>query len=144
MSTITSVDTIVVAVKDVVEDVTVTKAEGRSARVEVEPEVVRVGDGYGGILRTVAVRVTDQGSFPVGVELAIGDTNTGASVGDIEETIVAKGYLFSTVDVLKKYTELTSLYHGPCRLRGRRGQSRLGERLEYQEHHQHQPGLWKS
>lgn len=63
--------------------------ERGSARVQAGPVVVGKSDGHLGIFGTVAVRVTDQDALPVVVELAVGDRNACATVGDIKETIVA-------------------------------------------------------
>lgn len=90
MSTIASVNTVVVVVKDVVVDVTVTEAEGRSTGVKVEPVVVGVRNSDSNILSTVAVGVADEGSLPVSVKLAVGHGDASASMGDVKKTIVAK------------------------------------------------------
>lgn len=115
MSTITSVNTIVVTVEDVVEDVAVTKAEGRGTRVEVKPVVVGVGDGYGSVLSTVAIRVANKRSFPVGIKFAVGNGDTSAPVGNIKETIIAKGFQLSVTNASKAHAKLTSPCRGPCR-----------------------------
>lgn len=88
LSTITSVDTIVVVVEDIVEDVTVAETEGRSARVEVEPPIVGVSNSDSYILRSIVVGMTNKRSFPVSIELAISDRDTSAAVGDVEKSIV--------------------------------------------------------
>jgi hypothetical protein len=41
-----------------------------------------------GVLRTVRVRVANEHRLPVVMELAVGDCDTGTTVGNVEETIV--------------------------------------------------------
>ena len=64
------------------------KAERRRSGVDVVEPIVRVGHGDSDIFRSVAVRVADEGSLVVVVELAVTDGDTGAAVGDIEKTII--------------------------------------------------------
>lgn len=68
----------------------VSKAEGRSTRVKVGPVVVGIGDGDGSVLVAIAIRVSDEGTLPVIIELAVRDGDTGASVGDVEEAIITR------------------------------------------------------
>lgn len=63
--------------------------ESRAPGVQVREDVVGVCDGNGDILGTVAVGVTDQGGLPVVVQYGVGYGDASASVGDIEETVVA-------------------------------------------------------
>jgi hypothetical protein len=87
--TVTGVDAVVIGIEDlrgnpvstpagrfictsyVVENVAVAEPEGRCTGREVEPVVGGHGDGDGGVLSAVAVRVTDEGCLPVSVELAL-------------------------------------------------------------------------
>lgn len=87
--TITGVDSVVVVVEDVVENVAVTESERGGTRVKVVPVVGGICDGDWGVLSTVAVGVANKRGFPVGVELAVRDSHSRAAVGDVEETIVA-------------------------------------------------------
>lgn len=87
--TITGVDSVVVVVEDVVENVAVTESERGGTRVKVVPVVGGVCDGDRGVLSTVAVGVANKGGFPVGVELAVRHSHSRAAMGDVEETIVA-------------------------------------------------------
>lgn len=89
LSTVTSVNTIVVVIKDTVEDVPVAEAEGRSTRVEVGPPIVGIGYSDGYILSSIAVGMPNKRSLPVSVELAISDRDTSTTVGDVEKTIIA-------------------------------------------------------
>jgi len=70
----------------VVPDVTSSEAERRSARVDITKVVVSVGHSDLGVLSSVRVRVTNERSLPVVVELAVGDGNAGTSMGNIEES----------------------------------------------------------
>jgi hypothetical protein len=70
--------------------VTVAEPERGSTRVEVVPVVGGEGNGHRGVLSTVAVGVANKRGFPVGVQLAVGDSYSGATVCDIKETIIAK------------------------------------------------------
>jgi len=88
LSTVTSVDTIVVVIKDIVENVAMAEAEGRSTRVEVKPPIVGIGYSNGYILRSITVGMPNKRSLPVSVELGIGDRDTSTAVGDVEETII--------------------------------------------------------
>jgi len=88
LSTVTSVDTIVVVIKDVVEDVTVAEAERRGTRVEVEPIIVGIGNSNSYVLRSIIVGMANKRSLPVSVELAISDRDTSTAVGDVEKTII--------------------------------------------------------
>jgi hypothetical protein len=90
--TITGVDSVVVVLEEVIENVAVAKAEGGRARVEVGPIVVGKSDGDGHVLRTIAVRVADKTRLPVVVELAVGYSDSGAAMSDIQEAIVAIYY----------------------------------------------------
>lgn len=66
-----------------------TETERRTTRVQVVEEVADVGDGeMTGVLRTVGVRVTDEGCLPVVVEEVVGKGNVVRGMGDIEESIV--------------------------------------------------------
>ena len=72
----------------VVEDVDETEADGRSARSNVGPVVVGVGDVEStSVLISVAVRVTDKRSLVVVVEVGVGDGHPVRSVGNVKETI---------------------------------------------------------
>jgi len=73
----------------VVEDVDETEADGRGTRSNVGPVVVGVGDVEStSVLISVAVRVTDQRSLVVVVEVSVGDGNPVRSVGNIKKTII--------------------------------------------------------
>ena len=65
------------------------ESEGRSARVDVLEVVAEVGDGDLGVLGAVAVRVADEGTLVVVVELGVGDGDSGNTMGEIKQTIVA-------------------------------------------------------
>ena len=86
----TGVDTVTVVLEEVVVDVTMAESEGRSARVDVLEVVADVGDGDLGVLRAVAVRVADEGTLVVVVELGVGNGGLSNTMGDIKETIIAK------------------------------------------------------
>jgi len=87
LSTITSVDTIVVVIKDTVEDVAVAEAGGRSTRVEVE--LIIKGKGYsdGYILSSIPVGMPNKRVLPVSVELAVSDRDNSTTVDDVKKTI---------------------------------------------------------
>jgi hypothetical protein len=65
----------------------VSESERRSARVDTREVVVVVRDGDLGVFSSVRVRVTNQRSLPVVVELAVGDGDSGGAVGDVEESV---------------------------------------------------------
>jgi len=88
LSTVTSVDTIVVVIKDTVEDVAMAEAEGRSTRVEVEPIIEGIGYSDGYILSSIAVGMPNKRSLPVSVELAVSDCDTSTTVGNVEKTVI--------------------------------------------------------
>ena len=88
LSTVTSVDTIVVVIKDTVEDVAMAEAEGRSTRVEVEPIIEGIGYSDGYILSSIAVGMPNKRSLPVSVELAVSDCDTSTTVCNVEKTII--------------------------------------------------------
>lgn len=86
--TVSGVNPIIVRVEVVVEDVSVAKPQRRGPRVQVRPPVVRHRDGDGDVLRSVAVRMTDERGFPVVVQLRVGDGDARTAVRDVEKTIV--------------------------------------------------------
>ena len=65
------------------------EAEGRRARVEAAPEVVRKRDRDLLVLRPVGVRVSDEHSFEVVRELAVGYGDACGPVCDVKEAVVA-------------------------------------------------------
>lgn len=89
LSSITCVDTIGNVQEVAVKDVAGTKAEGWGTGVDVAPVVVIVGDAQvTGILGTVAVRVADERSLPVVVDVRVGDCDEVCGVGEVQEAIV--------------------------------------------------------
>lgn len=63
---------------------TSAKAEGGSARVDVVPVVVAVGNAkVTSVLGTVAVGVSDKGGLVVIVDEGVGDSDVVSSVGDL-------------------------------------------------------------
>lgn len=62
---------------------TVAKAEGGSTRIEIIPPVVRQSDSESSILSTIVVGVTDERCLPVGVDFAVGHSDTRTPVSDI-------------------------------------------------------------
>ena len=85
------INAIAVVIEDVVVKVTVAKAERGRARVEVHPTVECVRHRDCLVLRSVAVRVADEGRLPVVVQVRVRDRDAGGAVGDIEEAVVATG-----------------------------------------------------
>ena len=61
-----------------------SETEGRSARVDVGKVVVSVRNSDLQVLSLVRVRVANEGSLPVIVQLAVGNGDTSATVSDIE------------------------------------------------------------
>lgn len=77
------------ALVQVVVDVGGAEAHGRTARVDVGPAVVGVGDGQvAGVLVGVGVGVADEGALPVVVDEGVGEGDPVGGVGDVEETVV--------------------------------------------------------
>jgi hypothetical protein len=72
----------------VVENVPVSEAERRSARVQVLPLVVCVRHLDRCVLILVVVRVTDERRLPVIMQVRVGDRDGIAAMGDVEQTIV--------------------------------------------------------
>ncbi len=72
------------------EKITRTESEGRTTGVQVLPPVKSKGDSESGIFAPVAVGVTDERSFPVVVQLAVGDSDTVGAVCDVKKTVVAE------------------------------------------------------
>lgn len=66
----------------------VTKPQRRGPRVQVRPPVIRHRDGDGDVLCSVTVRVSDERSLPVVVQLRVGDGDARTAVRDVEKTIV--------------------------------------------------------
>ncbi len=90
LCTLTSVDSVVVAIEHIVVDVAMAEAEGRSAGVDVGPVVVRVSHRDLGVLGAVGVGVSNERAFPVVVELAVSDGDASDAVCEIEKTVIAK------------------------------------------------------
>lgn len=89
LSAITGVDAVVGVQEVAVDDMAGSEAVRWRTRVDVVPVVVGIGDGQmARILVAIAVRVTDERGLPVVVDVAVGDGDIVASVGDIDETIV--------------------------------------------------------
>ncbi len=70
--------------------VTYTKSERRGARVEVVPPVEGESNPDGYVFGAVIVRMTNEGSLPMCVELAIGDGDSVTTMGDVEKTVIAR------------------------------------------------------
>jgi hypothetical protein len=88
LSSNAGVDTVVVVVEDVVEDMAVAESEGRSARVDVLEVVERIGNRDLGVLRAVAIGMAYKGALPVVVEVRVRDGDASATVSNIQKTIV--------------------------------------------------------
>jgi len=65
-----------------------SKAEGWGTRVDAGEVVVVVGDCHGLVLIAGVVRVTNEGSLPVIVEVRPGDSHVGTTMSDIDESVV--------------------------------------------------------
>lgn len=72
----------------VVEDVTVSEAERGSTRVQVVPLVVRICHLNRRVLALVAVRVSDQRSLPVIMQIRVRDRDGVDTVSEIKQAIV--------------------------------------------------------
>jgi len=64
--------------------VTFTETERRSTGIDVAEIVVGVRDSYPGVLGRVGIRVTNESSLVMVVELAIRHCDTGATMRNVE------------------------------------------------------------
>lgn len=72
-------------------DVASTETEGRTARVDVVPVVVVLGDvQVTGVLIAVAVGVSDQGGLPVVVDEGVRDSDEVGSVGNLVHVSICR------------------------------------------------------
>lgn len=83
----------------VVEDVSLSEAEGRSTRVQVVPLVVRIGNPDVHVFVFIAVRMSDEGCLPVIVQIRVSHGDAVTSVCDIKKSIVV---VFVVVQVRPK------------------------------------------
>lgn len=84
LSTIAGVDSVADTQEVAVVDVTGTKAERRSARVDVVPVVIVLSDmEVAGVLGTVAVRVSNKRGLVVVVNEGVGNSDIVGGVGDL-------------------------------------------------------------
>ena len=90
LGTDTGVDSVADFLEQVVEDMGSAEPNRWRTRVEVEPVVVGVGDGDLGVLCLVAVRVANERSLEVVGQLAVAHSDLGATVGNVEQTVVAR------------------------------------------------------
>lgn len=113
-------DVLVVAVVDVAG----AEAERGSARVDVVPVVVGVGDAEVAlVLVAVAVGVADQRGLVVVVDEGVGDGDEVGGVGQLDGVSWLEWRDWSGVNV-RQSDRRSSPCRGPCRRRRRRGRSR--------------------
>ena len=72
------------------EKFTCTESEGRAAGVQALPPVKSEGDSESDIFAPFAVGVADERSFPVVVQLTVGDSDAVGAVCDVKKTVVAE------------------------------------------------------
>lgn len=76
------------------------EAERRSARVDVVPVVVAVGDTQvTSVLVAVAVGVTDKGGLVVVVDEGVGDSDEVGSVGNLVRVSICRLFEFRILDI---------------------------------------------
>lgn len=107
-------------------DVASAEAERGSARVDVVPVVVVLGDvQVASVLTAVAVRVSDQGSLVVVVDEGVGHSNVVGSMGkllDVSTSGTLSIYSFG-VEHLRQGDHHSNPCCGPCQTRHHSGQS---------------------
>lgn len=95
LGTLAGVDAVGNVLVVAVVDVASTETEGRTARVDVVPVVVVLGDvQVTGVLIAVAVGVSDQGGLPVVVDEGVRDSDEVGSVGNLVRVSICRLFEF--------------------------------------------------
>ena len=146
LDTLTSVDSVSNTLEVAVVNMASSKTERRPTRVDVLPVVVGICDREVALIFcAVGVAVTDEGGFPVIVDVAVGDCDKAASVGDLY-SMMSEVFLGEKGKRRGAYINQAIIVN-PCRgidrMRHRRGRPRRLWRVGHQGHHHSRRELWR-